>query len=171
MKRIVALILAVLMIGAVLAACGEGDQKDADRTVKTVISQKYDDGAAEKYADKVSKDDAGNTTYEFTGKKYEEYVEDHAKIVSSEISTKVAEEQGVDFGQYSLIKPEEGTVLIGVNAGKYDAAKAEAAADIYAQSAFKVFQGLEKPLSTIKVVYCNANNQREIYGSFEVTAK
>lgn len=169
MKRIVALILAVLMIGAVLAACG--DNKDSNRTVKTTVSQKYDDGVAKKFADKVSTDDAGNTTYEFTGKKYEEYVEDHAKSVSGEISSEVAKEQGADFGQYSLIKPEEGTVLIGVNPGKYNAAEAQAAASVYAQSAFKVFQGMENPVSTIKVVYCNANDQKEIYGTFEVSAQ
>lgn len=169
MKRLMALLLAVLMIGAVLAACG--DSKDENRTVKTSVSEKYDDGYAKKYADNVSKDDDGNTSYEFTGKKYDEYVTDHANDVSKEITSEVKDDMGVDFGQYTQVRPNEKAVIIGVNPGKYDAAKAEAAAPSYAESAFKVFMALEEPVSTITVKYVNANNQDEVYGTFEVTAK
>ena len=171
MKRIIALILAVLMIGAVLAACG--DSKDENRTVKTSVSQKYDDGYAKNYvdSDKIKTDNDGNTTYEFTGKKYDEYVTDHSNVVSGEISSVIKNDMGEDFGQYSYVSVEKKAVIIGVNPGKYDAAKAEAAAGSYAESAFKVFMALENPVSTIKVLYVNANNQDEVYGTFEKSAK
>lgn len=161
MKRIFAVLLAVLMIGALLAACGS-----SERTVTTVVSKDYDDGYAKDYAEKVSTDDKGNTTYEFSGDKYDDYVTNHSNVVSNEIASDVKEDQGVDFGQFTQVRPEEKSVVIGVNPGKYDAAQAEAAAPSYAKSAFRVFQGLEDPVSEIKVVYLNANNQDEIYGTF-----
>ncbi len=169
MKRIIALLLAVLMIGAVLAACG--DSKDENRTVKTTVSQKYDDGYAKKYADNVTKDDDGNTNYEFTGKKYDEYVTDHANDVGSEISSEIADDMGQDFGQFAQVRPSEKAVIIGVNPGKYNEAQAKKYADAYAENAFKVFMSLEEPVKTITVKYVNANNQDEVYGTFEVTAK
>ena len=169
MKRIIALVLAVLMIGAVLVACG--DSKDENRTVKVSVSQKYDDGYAKQYADSVSKDDDGNTSYEFTGKKYDEYVTDHANDVTKEVTKDVREDMGADFGQWTQIRPAEKAVVIGVNPGKYDEAKAKAAASSYAETAFKVFMSLEEPVSTITVKYVNCNNQDEVYGSFDFSAK
>lgn len=173
MKKIIALILAALMLCAALVGCGDSKKADASRVVKTTVSKEYDDGYAKKFVeeDKISTDESGKTTYEFTGEQYEEYVEDHAKAVGNEITSDVAKEQGDDFGQYAFIKTSEKSVIIGVNPGKYEAAKAEACAPTYAKNAFKVFQGLEEPVSTIKVIFCNANNQQEVYGSFEVTAE
>ena len=168
MKRLFALLLAVLMIGAVLAACG--DSKDSGSTVKTVVSKQYDDGYAKDYASKTTTDENGNTTYEFSSEKYDEYLTDHSNVVAREITSDVKEQMGEDYGQYSYIKVSEKAVIIGVNPGKYDAAKAEAAAPSYAASAFKVFQSIEEPVSTITVKYVNANDQSEVYGTFEVSA-
>lgn len=162
MKRLFAIILAVLMISALFAACG------SSKTVTTVVSKDYDDGYAKDYADKVSTDDKGNTTYEFKDDKYDEYVSDHSNIVSREISSDVREDMGEDFGQFSQVRPEENSVVIGVNPGKYNPERAEALAATYAKSAFKVFQSLENPVSVIKIVFLNANNQNEIYGTFEI---
>lgn len=168
MKRIIAMLMAVLMISAVLVACG--DSKETKSTVTTTVSKQYDDGYAKNYANKVSDDDKGNTVYEFTGEKYEEFVTEYAKKIGNEISSEAAKVQGEDFGQYAYVKTSEKSVIIGVNPGKYEAAAAEAAAAEYAKLGFKVFQNLEEPVSTIKVVYCNAGDQSEIYGTFEITA-
>lgn len=163
MKRIFAVILAVLMIGALLAACG-------DSTVKATVAKKYDDGFAKAYADKATTNDDGDTVYEFTEEKYEEYLHDHKNSVDSEINDEVVANHSKDFGQYVYINTEKNAVVIGINPGEYDESYAKAEAPAYAETAFAYFQGLSTPVSTITVIYCNANDQDDIYGSFEFTA-
>lgn len=163
MKRFVAVILAVLMIGALLAACG-------DSTVTAKVEAKYDDGFAKGYADKVTTDEDGAVIYEFTSEKYEDYIYEHKNSVADDINDQVVANHSKDFGQYTYINTEKQAVIIGLNAGEYDESYAKAEAPSYAETAFLYFKNLETPVSTIKVIYCNANDQDEIYGSFEFTA-
>ena len=167
MKRIIAVILAVLMIAALLAACG--DSKDTDRTVKTTVSQTYDDGYAKDFAKSTNTDDSGNTVYEFTGEKYDDYIYRHNNVISQDIAADVTAKYGNDYGQYVLLSAEKKAVIIGVNPGKYVAADAEADAPAFASKAWAYFQSLETPVSTVSVIFCNANNQDEVYGTFSVS--
>ena len=169
MKRIIAALLAVMMVCALLAACGDGD--DPNRTVKTTVESKYDEGFAKNYARSVETDDNGNTTYEFSGSKYDEFVYDYRNNVAKDISSEIASKHESTYGQYAYINIDRKAVIVGLNPGEYDAATAEAEAPSYAESAFKVFQNLETPESTISVIFCNANDQNEVYGSFEFTAE
>ena len=166
MKRFIALILAVMMIAALLCACG--DSSDPNRTVKTTVSAKYDDGFAKGYATSTSTDANGNTTYEFTGEKYNDFVRDYNNTVSETIKEDIVKNHDSSFGQFAYINVEKGGVIIGLNPGEYDAAYAEAEAPAYAGSAFSFFQSIENPASSVKVIYCNANNQEEVYGEFTI---
>ena len=66
MKRLFALALAVVMIGAFLCACGN----KTEGNVSTNVQTKYDDGYAAKYASSTSKDDNGTVVHEFSGEEY-----------------------------------------------------------------------------------------------------
>lgn len=172
MKRIIALLLVVLMIGAVLAACGESSKtEDVAGAVKTTVSKDYDDGYAKNFANKTTTGNDGNTTYEFESKKYDEYVTNHVNVVSSEITADVKEDFGSDYLQFAFVNVDKKALIIGVNPGKYDAAKAEACAPAYAEKAFQVFLSLEEPITSISVIYCSANDQQEVYGTFDFNAK
>ena len=162
MKRIIAAVLAVLMVCVLFAAC--------ERTVKTTVDPKYDDGFAKSYAKSVNTDSEGKTTYEFNGDKYDEFVYDYRNTVAKDITGDIASKHESGYGQYAYVNVDKKAVIIGLNPGEYDAAEAEAEAPAQAERAFKVFQNLENPVSTIKVLYVNANDQEDIYGSFEFTA-
>ena len=165
MKRIFALVLAVLMIAALFCAC---NGNNSGRTVKTSVSTKYDDGFAKSYANSTSTDENGNTTYEFTAEKYDKFVYDYRNNVAGDITDEIVKNHDSSFGQFAYIDPDKQAVIIGLNPGEYEDGFAEAEAPTYAASAFNFFQSLENPVSVVKVIYCNANNQDEIYGTFEV---
>lgn len=165
MKRIIAMILAALMVCALFAACG--DSNDPNRTVKTSVNTKYDDGFAKGYAKSTTTDSEGKTTYEFTGEKYDEFVYDYKNEVGSELTKDIVSKHDSSYGQFAYVNTDSKSVIIGLNPGQYDAATAEAEAPAYAEYGFKFFQNLENPVTAIKVVYCNANNQDEVYGSFD----
>ena len=40
-----------------------------------------------------------------------------------------------------------------------------------AEYGFKYFQSLQTPVSTIHVIYCDANNQDTVFGTFDYTAE
>jgi len=164
MKRFVALILAVLMIGALLAACGSA-------TVTTTVSAKYDDGYAKQYADKTSTDKDGNIVYVFSQEQYDEFVSRHKGSVTNGIKEDITSTHGKAFGQYAYINDDKQAFIIGLNPGEYDESYAKEEAPAYAEKAFAYFQNLEKPVSSIKVIFCNANDQDEIYGSFTFTVE
>ena len=168
MKRIIAIVMAVLMISALLVACG--DKNDPNRTVKTTVSTKYDDGFAKSYASSVSTDSNGNTTYEFSSTKYDEFTYDYKNDLAKSIAEEVASRHESTYGEFAYINPEKTSVIIGLNPGEYDAAVCEAEAPTYAEYGFRYFKNLETPVSAIKVVFCNANDQDEVYGSFDFTA-
>ena len=167
MKRIIAIVMAVLMIAAVFAACG--DSNDPNRKVTTTVKSQYDDGFAKSYATSVKTDDNGNTTYEFTGSQYDDFVYDYNNKVSSTITKDIASKHESNYGEYAYIKAEANSVIIGLNPGEYDEETCKAEAPAYAEYAWSFFQSLEKPVSAIKVVYCNANDQSDVYGSFDFT--
>lgn len=191
MKRIIALVLAVLMIGAVLCACGEKTKTDANGSnttsgsksgdgskavdpteiVTAKVDPKYDEGFAEKYAKSVTTDENGEKVYDFEEQAYENYLYDYNNKISSQVTDDVLEDFGKDYGQYTYINDEKQAVIIGVNPGKYDEKTAAAAAEKFAQQAFPYFQGLTEPVSTVKVIFCNANNQEDVYGTFEFEIK
>lgn len=162
MKKIFAVILAILMIGALLAACGS-------KTVKTTVSKTYDDGYAKDFANTAKTDDNGNTTYEFTDEKYDDYIYRHNNVVSQEISKEIVARHGSTFGQFVRLDGEKNAVVIGLNPGEYDASIAAEEAPVLGAKAWPYFQSLEKPVSSISVLYVNANNQDEVYGSFDIS--
>ena len=169
MKRSFAALLAVLMVASLLAACG--DANDPNRVVKTSVDSKYDDGFAKNYANTTATESDGKTVYQFSGAKYDEFIYDYSNDISGDISSEVAAQHEEGYGQYSYINVEKQAVYIGLNPGEYDEEVCAAEAPSYADKAFKLFMSLEKPVKTIKVLFCNAGDQEEIYGSFEFTAE
>lgn len=188
MKRIIALTLAVLMIAALFCACGEKKKSDSSaasegsgsvtatenatpKTVTTTVEAKYDKGFAENYAKSVSTDEDGNKVYEFDGNSYNDYTRDYNNNVSSQITNILVKAHDSSYGQYAYLNNEKKAAIIGLNPGQYDEEVAAEEAKEIAQNAFLYFQGLSEPVDTISVIYCNASNQDEIYGSFEFSAE
>lgn len=169
MKRFIALALAVLMVAAFLCACGE--EGSSSEPVTTTVNAKYDDGAAKNYAKSTTTDENGNTVYEFEAGKYEEFIQDYQNQLGGEISADIASGHEEPYGQYAYVNPEKKAVIVGLNEGDYDEATAKAEAEKAAEYGFKYFQNLKEPVNTISVIFCNANNQDEVYGSFEFTAE
>ena len=81
MKRFFGLILAVLMITAVLCACGKSGE------VKTTVPSKYDDGYADKYA-KSTSTDGDKKVYQFTDDQYKEYTNNNQNALGKDLQQK-----------------------------------------------------------------------------------
>ena len=172
MKRIIALTLAVLMMAALFCACGEEKKADTagsaeQQEVKTVVDSKYDDGYAEQFAKSVSTDENGNKVYEFDDESYKSYTRNYNNKISASITNEVTKNHSSDYGQFCYINEEKQAVIVGVNPGKYDEASAKEEAPSLAKQSFAYFKSIETPVDTVKVIYCNANNQDEVYGQFE----
>ena len=174
MKRIFALLLAVMMIAAVLCACGGSSSGD----VKTTVPSKYDDGFAESYAKSSSTDSDGNKVYEFTDDKYEDFIKSHKTSLDNEVTKKYAElhptsteDESVPYGEFVYINDDKKAVIVGVHTESYDEATAKEESATAAEYGFKYFQNLKEPVDTISVIYCDANNQDTVFGTFEFTAE
>ena len=165
MKRFIALALAVLMIGVFLCACG------GSSGVKTTVSEKYDDGYAANYASSTSKDENGNVVYEFSGDQYDSYVKDHKNALGADIQDEIASQHKEAYGEFAYINEEKQAVIVGVHQDEYDEETAKADAEAAAEYGFKYFQNLQTPVNTIHVIYCDANNQDVVFGSFDYTAE
>ncbi len=168
MKRLFAMILAAAMLAALLCACGD---KSTGANVTATVKAKYDDGYAKKYADSSKTDENGNTVYEFSAEKYESYTHSHNNTLSKNIQNEIAEKHDKNYGEYVYINDEKKAVIVGVHKDEYDEKVAAEEAKIAAEYGFKYFQGLQTPVDSIRVIYCNANNQDEEYGSFDFTAE
>ncbi len=164
MKRFFALALAVAVICSLLCACGK-------KTVTTAVSSKYDDGYASKFASSSSKDDSGNTVYEFSGDQYENYLKNHKNTLGADIQKDLSDQHDGKYGEFAYINEEKQAVVIGVHPEEYNEESAKKESASAAEYGFKYFQSLQAPVSSIKVIYCNANNQSEIYGTFDYTAE
>lgn len=178
MKRILALILAVMMIAAVMCACGEkkdgetsDDKSGGKDTITTTVSSNHENSLAEKYAKSVTTDKDGNKVYEFDQESYKEYTRNYNNQVSAAITTTVTKNHDAKFGEYCYINDEKKAVIVGVNPGKYDEKAAAKEAESLAQMSFAYFSGLETPVEKMSVQYVNANNQDEVYGKFEFDVK
>ena len=178
MKRFFAIAIIVVVIATMLCACGEektaptgGATQDSTGTVgnvTTTVDSKYDDGFAESYANSTSTDENGNKTYEFSGPQYDNYVNDHKSNVTDDIQKYYVDNHEKGFGQYVYINTENKSVIVGLNSKKeYDEKTASEEAKKAAEYGFKFFQNLKEPVDDIKVVYCNASDQSDIYGSFD----
>ena len=177
MKRIVALTLAVLMVAALFCACGEKKSEDTasssassaeePKEVKAVVDSKYDNGFAEKYAKSVTTDEDGNKVYEFDNQSYKEYTRNYNNQISASITTEVVKNHDSKFGQYCYLNDDKKAVIVCVNPGMYDEASASKEAEGLAQMSFSYFKGLEDSIDTVSVIYCNANDQEEVYGKFD----
>lgn len=164
MKRFFAIVLAVAVICALLCAC-------SDKAVTTTVSPKYDDGYASGYASSSSTDENGNVVYEFSSDQYDSYIQDHKNVLGADIQKDIADQHKESYGEFAYINDEKQAVIVGVHQEEYDEAVAKKEADGAAAYGFKYFQNLQTPVNSIKVIYCNANNQEEIYGTFEYTAE
>lgn len=167
MKRFFALALAVVMICTFLCACGG----KTESSVKTTVSEKYDDGYAASYASSTSKDENGNTVYEFSDEQYESYLKSHKNTLGSDIQKDLAAHHEADYGEYAYINVEKQAVIVGVHQGKYNEEDAKEESKSIAEYGFKYFQNLQTPVDTIHVIYCDANDQEVIFGSFDYTAE
>lgn len=164
MKRFFAIILAAVLVAAVLCACG-------DDAIKTTVESKYDDGFAKDYASNVSTDSNGNTVYEFTDEKYEEFTTDYKNSLNTDIESDIAAGHEAAYGQFAYINEADHAVVVGLNDGEYDEATAQAEADKAAEYGFKYFQNLREPVDTLTVKFVFANDQSVVFGSFEYTAE
>ncbi len=182
MKRILALTLSVLMIAALFCACGgktktesaAGDKKDAAEAttavaekVVTTIDAKDDSGFAEKYAKSVTTDENGYKVYEFDGNAYENYTRDYNNTISNQMTSELSKAHDNTYGQFCYINDEKKAVVVGLNPGQYDEKVASKEAATLAKDAFPYFKGLAEKVDTISVIYCNANDQSDVYGSFD----
>lgn len=174
MKRIFALALALALICTVFCACGD-KKKNSNATVSTSVAAKYDEGYAKKYAKSTSTDSNGNTVYEFSEDKYKEFTTNYNNHLSSEMSKEIVEthvntadqKKKNPYGQYVYINEEKQAVIVGLMPGQYKEAQAKEEADLASEYGFKYFQNLQNPVNSFKVLFVNANNQDEIYGSFD----
>lgn len=166
MKRFFALILAAAVICAVFCACGK-----AAANVTTTVSSKYDDGYASKYASSTSTDSNGNTVYEFTGDQYDSYLNNHKNSLGADLQEDIAAQHDEKYGEYAYINDEKQAVIVGIHPEEYDEETAKTESAIAAEYGFKYFQNLQTPVDAIKVIYCDANNQDTIFGSFDYTAE
>lgn len=166
MKRILAIILAAVVIAALLCACGEKKTE----TVTTSVNAGYDDGYASRFAQNVSKDDSGNTVYEFSQTQYDAYTHEHNNVVSRDIRDIIVEKHSKDYGEFVYINEEKKAVMIGIHQDEYDAETAQKEAPAAAEQGFRYFQNLKEPVDSIRVVYCDAGNQSVEFGSFEFSA-
>ena len=181
MKRLFAIAIVVVVIAAVLCACGETkttktgsatqDSTGTVGNVSTTVDSKYDDGFAESYANSTSTDENGNKTYDFSGPQYDNFVNDHKNNVSDDIEKYYTDKHEKGYGQYVYINVDNKSVVVGLNGKKeYDEKTASEEAKKAAEYGFKFFQNLKEPVDEIKVVYCNASDQSDIYGSFDFSA-
>lgn len=164
MKRFFALALAAAIICALLCACG-------GKSVTTSVSSKYDDGYASEYASSSSKDENGNTVYEFSGNQYDTYLQNHKNTLGADLQKDIAKQHDEKYGEFAYINDEKQAVIIGVHQEEYDEETAKKESEAAAEYGFKYFQNLQTPVDSIKVIYCNANNQDEIYGTFDFTVE
>lgn len=166
MKRFFALALAALMICAFLCACG-----GSNSSVKTTVPEKYDDGYAANYASSTTKDADGNTVYEFSGEKYDSYLNDHKNVLGADLQRDIADQHEEKYGEYAYINDEKQAVIIGVHQDEYNEETAKTESASAAEYGFKYFKNLQTPVDTIHVIYCDANNQDVVFGSFDYTAE
>ena len=170
MKRIFALILAAAMLTALFCACGNDSGKTGG-TVTTTVKAKYDDGYAKQYADSTKTDENGNTVYEFSGDKYDNYLKSHNNTVSKNIQQEIGAKHDKSYGEFVYLDNDRKAVVVGIHEGKFDEKVAKEEAKSAAEDGFKYFQSLQTPVDTISVIYCNANDQSQVFGTFEFTAE
>lgn len=163
MKRFFALTLSAAILCALFCACG--------KPVTTAVADKYDDGYASKFASSSSKDENGNIVYEFSDEKYKEYLDSHKNTLGADMQKDIAGQHDGKYGEYAYINDEKQAVVIGLHEDEYNEETAKTEAASAAEYGFKYFQSLMTPVNSIKVIYCNANNQDEVYGTFEFTAE
>lgn len=164
MKRIIAIALVALMLAATLCACGA---KKEQATVTTKVAAEYDDGYAKTFAESSSKDSDGNTVYEFNESQYEDYTKEHNNVLSGDMSKELVKEHGSEYGEFVYINEEKKAVIVGIHKDQYDEKVAKEESESLAQYGFKYFQNLKTPVDSIRVIYANANNQNEEFGSFD----
>lgn len=170
MRRIFAFILAVAAIAAVLCACGKSG------SVKTTVPSKYDDGYASSYA-KSTSTDGDKKVYEFTDDQYKQYTNNHKNSLGAGIQKEIGAlhessgDQKSKYGEYAYINEEKKAVIVGVHTDQYDEATAKKESEIAAEYGFRYFQNIKNPVDTINVIYCDANNQDTVFGTFEYTVE
>lgn len=173
MKRFFAIALTIMMISALLCACGSnnGSTVNSNEPITTTVAEKYDDGYAERFATSVSTDENGNKVYEFTGTQYKDFISSYEKDLVHEITQILIDHHDKAYGEYVYIKEDAQSIMIGIHGSEYDEATAADEAAEIAEYGFKYFQNVQNPSATVKVVYCDANDQNKVYGSFEFTAE
>lgn len=162
MKKIVAIVLVVLCIGALLCACGDGP-------VKTSVNPGYDDGFAKSYANDYSTDKDGNIQYQFSKEKYDKFIRDY----NDKVRTECADILGEKSAQYQYLSDDGKEYNVGIIPEHYQEIGEEVAkkqAEAMGQILLKYSQSTEKPVDTIKVTFKNANTG-EVYFSIDCKAK
>ena len=165
MKRFIAIVLAALMLTALLCACGK------EKTVTTKVAAEYDDGYAQSFADSSTKDADGDTVYEFKESQYDKYRQEHNNVLSADMQKDLAAAHDASYGEFVYINEDKQAVIVGIHEGKFNEEEAKKEAEALAEYGFKYFQSLQTPVSTIKVIYANANDQSQEFGTFEFTAE
>lgn len=156
MRKIFAIVAAVLLIAAVLCGCG-------NKTVTTSVDAKYVDDFAKNYASDVKADDNGNVSYEFTPEKYEEFISDYNRVVRDESL------EDLNTGhQYVYLSQDGAELSVGVKPDEYDEDTCRAEAEQMGKDVMKYNMNVENPTGKISVTFENANTGDE-YFTIEVT--
>lgn len=161
MKKIVAIVLVVLCLGALLSACGDGP-------VKTSVNPSYDDGFAKSYANDFSTDKDGNVQYQFSKEKYDQFLRDY----NDQVRTECTDILGENSSQYQYLSDDGKEYNVGVIPEFYQKlgeSDAKEKAKAMGQVLLKYSQSTEKPVDTIKVTFKNANTG-EVYFSIDCKA-
>lgn len=161
MKKLLALVVAVLLASLVLTSCGGN--------VKTTVDSKYDDGFAKKYASSVTQDSNGNNVYAFSDdEQYKSFLSDY----NVELSDGTHKELGYTNAQYVFISKDGTEMEVGVEPGHVeelglDGAKKEA--EKIGKENLKYNMNTQNPTGKISVKYKDAYSGED-YFTIEVTA-
>ena len=159
MKRLFAFALLIAVLCTFLCACGKSD------SITAVVDSKYDDGYAVRFAKSTTTDSNGNKVYEFESEQYDKYIDEHGRVLSSDIMKDIASQHKETYGEFAYIDDAKKAVIVGVHEDQYDEKVAKAESASIVDYAFKYFQSLQTPVDAIKVIYCEANNQEIVYGT------
>ena len=179
MKRILAFILAVMMISVALVGCGDDkekkrssnkettDPKDVGKIV-TYVDMEYSDGFADNYADSCEVDyENGTVKYRFEDEAYERFLEDYHEVVKEEAREKIeCEHEYTHFNMHDSSDDKNYGIMVGISEEVYDEYGEEALkaqAKEVGKVAIKYQMNTENPATSIPITYRNVHTAEKYF--------